>query len=230
MMKDSKKLIKIALEKEAIYLGLKDNFEINQVIPWSEVLNLNNIIEKETGIKKKFIQKVEVLIHDPSFLLIPKEFQEDLYTLSMMQIALGEEALKGKEIHQNECKNIHAYLNFAVPSNWKDLLALEFPLAEIIYHHPIAEYINQLSEKDSFQIHFFSHFMYVILQKNGKLELANHYAFQSSLELAFYIHSIIENFEMDTNDIQYTGIENLSDATINELQELALLRNQPIHE
>jgi hypothetical protein len=232
MNKDQKNKIKISLSRDSIYLGINNFSEEGVQVNWSDALNLYHIFEKEFGIKKNTIKKIDVLIHDSCFILIPDEFQDELYQISMMEIALGEELMKNKEIHTNHCKNIEATLNFGILSNWKDLISLEFPLAEIKYKHPLAEYLKELGKEDCFQIKFHANFMYILLQLGGKLEIANYFEFSSSLELAYYLHAIREEYGIETNSaiFEYEGIENLSSEMQKELKELNIYLNSPIHE
>ncbi|MFM1914053.1 MAG: hypothetical protein RIR51_1906, partial [Bacteroidota bacterium] len=79
MNKDQKNKIKISLSRDSIYLGINNFSEEGVQVNWSDALNLYHIFEKEFGIKKNTIKKIDVLIHDSCFILIPDEFQDELY-------------------------------------------------------------------------------------------------------------------------------------------------------
>ena len=225
MNKERKNAMVLNLNKNGIYLG---DVRIN----WEDALTLKSVLETQYHTPVSSLKQLIIRIDSPDFLLIPKEFQDDLYTFGLMQIGLGENALKGKEIHSNFLNGLDSFMNFAIPSNWKDLMALELPMTTLIYEHGLTEKLKNLKKEDILEVYHHENFIYVLLQLNGKLELVNYFEFQSSLELSFYIHSIRESYQinLDSHFVNHHGLEKLDEEFKKELQELNILSKFEINE
>jgi hypothetical protein len=117
-----------------------------------------------------------------------------------------------------------------IPSDWKDFASSLFPLAKVHYRHILGELLaekSQVKSKNSTQLHLYiqGKFAFMSLFYQGKLQLANVFVHQSTLELAFYLHSIRDSFDIlltrDTVNIHSSGAE--SDATIQSLAQYNIL-------
>ena len=114
-----------------------------------------------------------------------------------------------KDIEKEE-----AVLSFFVPSLWKDYLAIRFPLSSFSYVHFLGNQLIQTSKFLRNQMHVWveNDLAYVLMRKNGKLQIANAYPCTSATELAFYLHSIRESFDIiwtnDTFSIKGNRLEN----------------------
>ncbi len=225
MNKERKNAMVLNLNKNGIFLG---DVQIN----WEDALTLKSALETHYNTPVSSFKQLIIRLDSPDFLLIPNEFQDDLYTLGLMEIGLGENALKGKEIHSNFLKNLDSFMNFAIPSNWKDLMALELPMTSLIYEHGLTEKLKNLNKEDILAIYYHENFIYVLLQLNGKLELVNYFEYQSSLELSFYLHSIRESYQLDLGSyiVNHYGLEILDEEFIKELKELNILSKFEINE
>lgn len=218
MNKERKNAMVLNLNKNGIFLG---DVQIN----WEDALTLKSALETQYNTPVSSFKQLIIKVDSADFLLIPNEFQDDLYTLGLMEIGLGENALKGKEIHSNFLKNLDSFMNFAIPSNWKDMMALELPMTTLIYEHGLTEKLKNLNKEDILAIYYYENFIYVLLQLNGKLELVNYFEFQSSLELSFYLHSIRESYQLNFYSpiVNHHGLEKLDEEFIKELKELNIL-------
>jgi len=162
--------------------------------------------------------------------LIPQEYDTKLYKIGFLEKALGLEALQGKEIHDQPVQWIESNLTFLIPSEWKDFASSLFPLAKIHYQHILGELLaekNQVKSKNSTQLHLYlqGKFAFMSLFYQGKLQLANVFLHESTLELAFYLHSIRDSFDIlltrETVKIHSSGAE--SEATIQSLAQYNIL-------
>ncbi len=162
--------------------------------------------------------------------MIPKEYDTQLYRIGFLEKALGENALQGKELHEQPVHWIESNLTFLIPSEWKDFASSLFPLAKINYRHILGELLaenKQVKSKNATQLHVYlqGKFAFMSLFSQGKLQLANVFMHQSTLELAFYLHSIRDSFDVlltrETVNIHSSGAE--SDATIQSLAQYNIL-------
>ena len=162
--------------------------------------------------------------------MIPQEYDTKLYKIGFLEKALGLEALHGKEIHDQPVQWIESNLTFLIPSEWKDFASSLFPLAKIHYQHILVELLSEKSQvksKNSTQLHLYlqGKFAFMSLFYQGKLQLANVFLHESTLELAFYLHSIRDSFDIlltrETVKIHSSGAE--SEATIQSLAQYNIL-------
>ena len=214
-------------------LGVHLKSEASQEI---EMISWDKIKKKELALVSKFkIERHQVdhltieIIHS-DFLLIPQEYDTKLYRIGFLEKALGQEALHGKEIHDQPVQWIESNLIFLIQSEWKDFASSLFPLAKIHYQHILGKLLaekNQVKSKNSAQLHLYlqGKFAFMSLFYQGKLQLANVFMHQSILELAFYLHSIRDSFDIlltrETVKIHSSGPE--SEATIQSLAQYNIL-------
>jgi len=145
--------------------------------------------------KDPSVQSVEIEISNEYFLLIPSTYDSPTYRLGFLEKALGENALVGKEIQLQNIPEEEANLVFLVPSDWKDLISAHFPYAKISYTHLLASCLTR--NEQQLYIHIQANLAYVCLYQSHKLQLANVFTFESSIELAFYLQSIRDAFSLN---------------------------------
>lgn len=201
-----------------------------------EIISWDKIKKKELALLSKFkierhrvdLLTIEILHSD--FLLIPQDYDAQLYRIGFLEKALGQEALQGKELHEQPIHWIESNLTFLIPSEWKDFASSLFPLAKIHYRHILGELLTEnkrAKSKHSSQLNLYlqGKSAFISLFYQGKLQLANVFIHQSTLELAFYLHSIRDSFNVlltqETVDIHSSGAE--SDATIQSLAQYNIL-------
>ena len=141
------------------------------------------------------IKSVEIEISNEYFLLIPSDFDSPTYRLGFLEKALGEHALVGKEIQQQAILSEEANLNFLVPSDWKDHISAHFPFAKITYTHTLANCLQRNDQQLNLLIQ--GKLAFASLYQGNKLQLANVFRFESSIELAFYLQSIRDAFSLN---------------------------------
>jgi hypothetical protein len=141
------------------------------------------------------ILQVEIEICNELFLLIPSEYDSPTYRLGFLEKAFGEHIQVGKELHQQAIVPENANLIFLIPSDWKDFISAKFPLAKIEYTHSL---VRVLDKKDQqMQLFISNNFAFVSVFQQNKLQLANLFPFESTVELAFYLQSIREAFSLN---------------------------------
>ena len=177
-------------------------------VAWDKIAQFDAFLI-ENDIQKQTISDVTVEIVNSLFLLIPTEYNSHLYQMSFFEKAIGSKEMIGKEMHEQICSKEESSLLFLIKSEWKDFLSFKFSLAKIHYEHLFANLINSHNRflRSQLNIYLFDHLAFIICRKNGKLHVANAFEYHSSIELAFYIHSIRESFELVWNNdlIQMSG-------------------------
>ena len=160
-------------------------------------LDVENFREQLQAHPKKDprIKSVEIEISNEYFLLIPSDFDSPTYRLGFLEKALGEHALVGKEIQQQAILSEEANLNFLVPSDWKDHISAHFPFAKITYTHTLAHCLQRNDQQLTVLIQ--GKLAFASLYQGNKLQLANVFRFESSIELAFYLQSIRDAFSLN---------------------------------
>lgn len=180
-------------------------------------------------IKKTQIKHIQVDIINALFLLLPTEYDVPMYRIGFLEKALGEHALIGQEVHEQEINYLKSTLVFLVASPWKDYLAVHFPLATIQYQHIMGTLLekNKSQKSQQLTIHLIKNQAFVILFKDYTLQLNNVFEFHSGIELAFYLHSIREAFDFswDTQKIHLSGPEATNENLLAELQEYQISFN-----
>lgn len=145
--------------------------------------------------RDRSIQQVEMEISNELFLLIPSEYDSATYRLGFLEKAFGEYIQVGKELHQQAIEQENANLVFLIPSDWKDIISAKFPLAKIEYTHSLVRVLDK--KEQQLQLFIAGSVAYVSLYQQNKLQLANLFPFESTLELAFYLQSIREAFSLN---------------------------------
>jgi hypothetical protein len=160
-------------------------------------LNAENFREQLKAHPKKdtSVRSLQVEISNDYFLLIPEAYDSPTYRLGYLEKALGENALVGKEIQLQKIPDEEATLVFLVPSDWKDLISAQFPFASITYTHLLATCLSRNDQQLTLNIH--GKLAFASLYQANKLQLANVYPFESSIELAFYLQSIRDAFSLN---------------------------------
>jgi hypothetical protein len=160
-------------------------------------LNPENFREQLKAQPKKdtSIRSLQVEISNEYFLLIPEAYDSPTYRLGFLEKALGENALVGKEIQLQIILDEGATLAFLVPSDWKDLISAQFPYAKIEYTHLLASCLTRNDQQLTLNIQ--GNLAYASLYQANKLQLANVFHFDSSIELAFYLQSIRDAFSLN---------------------------------
>lgn len=201
-----------------------------EIISWDKLKKREFALVSKLKIERHQVDQLTIEILHSDFLLIPQEYDTKLYRIGFLEKALGLEVLNGKEIHDQPVQWIESNLTFLIPSEWKDFASSLFPLAKIHYRHILGELLaekNQVKSKNSNQLHLYlqGKFAFMSLFYQGKLQLANVFMHQSTLELAFYLHSIRDSFDIlltrETVNIHSSGAE--SDATIQSLAQYNIL-------
>ncbi len=225
-MSSSSKL-QIKLTSEEIILSSKFDVEKRDIrLKWDTKENFSILMENNFQLNLIDLQEIEVLISNDKFLLTPKEYYSNLFISQFLEKAIGKKNSENCEIHHQEIEKEDSVLSFFIPSSWKDFLAIKFPLSSFNYKHFIGEQLIQTSKFLRNQMHVWleNQLAYVILRKNGQLQIANVYTYQNPLELAYFLHSIRETFDMvwtnDTFSIQ--GEQLINSAFVNELISLAI--------
>ncbi len=160
-------------------------------------LNAENFREQLKAHPKKdtSVRSLQVEISNDYFLLIPEAYDSPTYRLGYLEKALGENALVGKEIQLQKIPDEEATLVFLVPSDWKDLISAQFPFASITYTHLLATCLSRNDQQLTLNIQ--GKLAFASLYQANKLQLANVYPFESSIELAFYLQSIRDAFSLN---------------------------------
>lgn len=160
-------------------------------------LNTENFREQLLAHPKKDrrLLSVQIEIASEYFLLIPHAFDSPTYRLGFLEKALGENALVGKEMHQQALPLEDANLVFLVPSDWKDHISAQFPYATITYTHSLATCLQRNDQQLTLFIQ--GKLAFVSLYQGQKLQLANVFPFESAIELAFYLQSIRDAFSLN---------------------------------
>jgi hypothetical protein len=164
------------------------------------------------------IVSVQIEISNEYFLLIPKSYDSVTYRLGFLEKALGEHALVGKEIHVQALPQEGANLVFLVPSDWKDLISAHFPFAKIEYTHLLAKCL--VKKEQQLTLFVFRNLAFASLYQSQKLQLANVFPFETSIELAFYLQSVRDAFSLNWNlypPLLVEGSEEISDANLYQI-------------
>jgi hypothetical protein len=183
-------------------------------------LNAENFREQLLAHPKKDIRikAVQIEISNEHFLLIPKTFDSPIYRLGFLENALGEHALVGKEIQQQAISAEDANLVFLVPSDLKDHISAYFPYAKISYTHTLASCLQRNDQQLTLFIE--GKLAFASLYQGNKLQLANVYPFESSIELAFYLQSIRDAFSLNWTlypPLLVSGSEEIADASLYQI-------------
>ena len=164
------------------------------------------------------IVSVQIEISNEHFLLIPQSYDSVTYRLGFLEKALGEHALVGKEIHVQSIEQEGANLVFLVPSDWKDLISAHFPFAKIEYTHLLAKCL--LKKEQQLTLFVYENLAFASLYQAQKLQLANVFPFESSIELAFYLQSIRDAFSLNWTlypPVLISGSEQIADAELYQI-------------
>lgn len=215
--------LSIQLEKSGLRIKME---EMEQLFPWNSSQASIKKYLADFSIQIRSIQHVSVVLTTELFLLLPHEFDSPIYRIGFLEKALGEGAIDGHEVHEQVVEFAQANLLFLIPSVWKDFLSMTFPLAQIHYTHLLG---NELAQTKAYiypriQLHLFDKSALVIFIQQGKLHLANVYPYESPTELAFYLHSIREAYQIqwNTETIQLRGPERSNSKLLNGLIDLQI--------
>jgi hypothetical protein len=213
-------------------LGVHFKSESNpefETITWDKIKKKELILWTKIKIDRHLVEHLTIEIINPDFLLIPFEYDTKLYRHGFLEKALGENTIDGKELHEHQIQWLESNLIFLIPSEWKDFASTLFPLAKINYIHILGELLTEktyIKGNKSNQLNILLHgkSAFISLFIHGKLQLANVFIYQSSLELAFYLHSIRDSFAIVLNkeiaNIHRSNPE--SDAIVQSLQPFNL--------
>ena len=194
----SPKTLQISLSKE--HICVSDSSKPNSIelkLNWENAEHFPSLFEKTFQTNWTDLQTINVQVNNNLFLLVPDAYHSDLFISSFLEKAIGKKNSENCEIHHQTIEKEEATLSFYVPSLWKDYLALRLPLSNFQYTHFIGDQINTISKfiRNQFHVWLQDDFAYVVLRKNGQLQVANAFAYKDAIELAFYIHSLREAFQ-----------------------------------
>lgn len=216
---------------EGLYYSSKstrwqDEHSINEAfLAWDKISHFEQFLI-DNDIQKALVSNVTLEVVNALFLLIPTEYNSSLYQMSFLEKALGSKEMIGKEMHEQVCSKEESSLLFMIKSEWKDFISFKFPLAKIHYEHIFANLINSHNRflRSQLNIYLIHQWAFIICRKNGKLQVANAFEYHSHIELAFYIHSIRESFELIWNNdlIQLAGPDTLNNTFLESLQALKI--------
>ncbi|MEY2792926.1 MAG: hypothetical protein RJA76_918 [Bacteroidota bacterium] len=229
----SKKL-HISLSDEGLTLSTFHLLEKKEMkFDWRNNENFSLILENYFQLHLVDLQEIEVNIINDKFLLTPKEYFSNLFISDFLEKAIGGKNSESCEIHHQEIEKEEAIFSFFIQSQWKDYIAMKFPLSTFKYSHFLGNQLIQTSKFLRNQMHVWieKELTFVILRKNGKLHIANSYKYTNAIELAYYLHAIRESFDFIwTNDTFSIQGEKLFESTFfDELKSLSIpLQN--IHE
>ncbi len=196
-------------------------FQEASIIPWKQASTSNSI---DLGFDFAQVQKLEVDVIHPAFLLLPDAYHDPLYRIAFLEKALGEHCMHGNELHEQACSMVDSTLLYLIPSVWKDQLAFLFPLATIQYTHLLGNELNKskLYIHPRIQVYLQEKHAYVMYFQHGKLQLINVFPFEHELALAYYLHSIRDTFDIHWNpeSIRIQGPEALDPKLIADLIRL----------
>jgi hypothetical protein len=204
--------------------------EETEIISWDKIKKKESAMWSRLKIQRHLVELLTIEVLHSDFLLIPQEYDAPLYRIGFLEKALGENVLQGKELHEQPIQWIESNLIFLIPSDWKDFASSLFPLAKIHYQHILAELVDEnkltKSKKSSHLLMYLQNkFAFMSLFKEGKLQLANVFIHESTLELAFYLHSLRDAFNVvlnsDTVTVHSFGAE--SEAKIQSLAQYNIL-------
>lgn len=183
-----------------------------------------------TKINQNQVDSLTIEILSSDFLLIPNEYNSQLYRIGFLEKALGEDVLHGKELHEQSIQWLESNLTFLIPSEWKDFASTLFPLAKLRYKHVLGELLSENNRPKSnystqLNLYLQGKRAFITLFNQGKLQLANVFVYQSTLELTFCLHSIRDSFGIllnnETVNIQSSGME--SDAIVRSFAQFNIL-------
>lgn len=195
---NSRKTLQISLSKEAIWVSdLSESTSSKLQLTWENEEHFPSLFEKTFQTSWTDLETIDVQISNNLFLLVPEAYHSNLFISSYLEKAIGEKNHENCEIHHQSIEKEEAILSFYVPSSWKDYLAVRLPLSNFNYKHFLGDQLNSTSKfiRNQFHVWLKENLAYVLLRKNGQLQIANAYHFQDALELAFYLHSIRDAFE-----------------------------------
>ena len=183
-------------------------------------LNAENFREQLLAHPKKDsrLTSVQIEIANEHFLLIPNAFDSPTYRLGYLEKALGENALVGKEIQQQDIPAEDANLVFLVPSDWKDHISAHFTYAKITYTHTLASCLQRNDQTLTLFIE--GKLAFASLYQGNKLQLANVFPFESAIELAFYLQSIRDAFSLNWTlypPLLLAGSAEIADASLYQI-------------
>lgn len=213
------------MSQNGILLSAKDEYVLKDLfLPWDNKENFSIIMENELTLHLLDYQEIDVIVYNNKFLLTPKEYYSSLFIPSYLEKAIGVKNTENCEIHHQDIEKEEAILSFLVPSSWKDYLAIRFPLSTFTYSHFLGNLLIQTSKFLRNQMHVWltDELAYVIMRKHGKLQIANAYPCSNATELAFYLHSIRESFDMVWTNDTFTIRGNLLKNPTYQQQLLAL--------
>lgn len=217
--------LQISLSKEGIRVSMQKNEFLTEInLSWNDEVHFPSFLEKNFQLNWMEIKEIEVEIINNQFLLIPNEYFSDLFVTSFLDKSLGIQHKELSEVHHQVVEKEEATLSFYIPSLWKDYMALKFPLSRINYSHFMGNKLLHLSKFLRNQMHVWleSDLLFVLLRKNGKLQVLNAFGVKDALESAFYLHSLREAFQFvwthDTfkfyvpkgSNLDITALENLN--------------------
>ncbi len=201
---NSNKKLHISLSTEGILLSINDHLkERDLFLPWNTQENFSMIMENHFQLHLVDLQEIDVTIINNKFLLIPDEYFSTLFISSFLDKAIGVRRIENCELHHQKIEKEDSTLSYYIPSTWKDFISIRFPLSNFTFSHFLGNQLLQTSKFLRNQMHVWieNDLSFVILRKNGKLQLANTYSCKDAIELAFYLHSIRETFDFIwTND------------------------------
>jgi len=196
--------LQITLSEEGMHLSTVNEFETKELfLKWDNQENFSMIMENTFQLHLIDLQEIDVHIINQKFLLTPNEYYSSLFISSYLEKAIGQKQIENCEMHHQEIAKEDSMLSFYIPSSWKDYLAIRFPLSTFHYKHFLGNLLIQTSKFLRNQMHVWieNKSAFVILRKNGRLQIANVYPCKDAIELAFYLHSIRESFDFVwTND------------------------------
>lgn len=219
---DDSNTINIQISEQSLTILNLENSSY-KIIPINRLhQNLDEIWEL-IRVDKYQIKLVHVEIVSADFLLLPVEYDSPVYRNGFLEKSLGEKRLMGQEISVQEINLIDSNLIFCVPSTWKDTIANLFSMSKIIYRHILGNIVSQKKEKqvNSYSFCLHQNLLFVTLFKNNRLELANAFPYQSAVELAFYIHSLRESFELNLRPdlVNFSGPESNNELILSSLKD-----------
>lgn len=219
--------LQISLSSDGILLSVNNEFDAKDLFfSWNNTENFSLIMEKHFQLHLIDLKEIDVTIINNKFLLTPNEYFSTLFISSFLEKAIGVKNTENCEIHHQDIDKEESKLSFYIPSAWKDYISIKFPLSIFKYKHFLGNQLILTSKFLRNQMHVWieNELAFVILRKNGKLQITNAYPCKDAIELAFYLHSIRESFDFVWTNDSFTIMGNrLNDFNFNQqLQKLSI--------
>ena len=187
----------------------------------SIALHIQEAIASLPFLKQEF-QKIDIIYSFSDSVLVPQDLMAESLNKEMLEFVYGaspEETVKRDLMYKHNLYNV-----YRIPSNVYSLMSGTFPTAVHTHLYSVLPDVLDLERGNHIYGIFASNMIIVMLKKQGKLQVIQHFKYKTPEDVAYYLLNMCRGFDAPVNEttLHISGMLDRVSALYTELHKYFL--------